>query len=322
MDLKAAIFAKQLLREAFQISGYIYKIMIPVLILVKILQEIGGVVFIGNLLSPLMQVVGLPGSMGLVWATALLGNLYGGMIVFTSLAAGESMTVAQMTVLCTMMLVAHNIPMEARITQKAGVRLRFMLVLRIGGAFFLGWLLFRIYGWGGWLQDQLVLKWFPPAAEASLPMWILAQIRDLALIFFVVLGLLLIMKILARIGITEIMVRFLNPVLRLLGIGPTATTITIIGMMLGLAYGGGLIIQEAVSGRVHCRDVLFSLALMGLCHSIIEDTLLMAIFGGDFSGILWGRILFSMVMVFLLVKLINGLPENAVNRLFIRPPSA
>lgn len=321
MSSRATDFAKQLLREAFQISWYIYKIMIPVLIMVKVLQEIGGIVFLGNLLSPLMQVVGLPGSMGLVWASALLGNLYGGMIVFTSLVPGEPVTVAQATVLATMMLVAHNLPLEARITQKAGVRLRFMLVLRLGGAFLLGWLLSSVYGWGGWLQEPLILKWFPPATTASLPMWALGQARDLALMFFVILALLLIMKILTRIGITEIMIRVLNPVLRLLGIGPTATTITIIGMTLGLAYGGGLIIQEAVSGRVDRRDVLFSLTLMGLCHSIVEDTLLMAIFGGHFSGILWARIAFTIIVVFLLVRLITRFSETMVDRIFIRPPS-
>ncbi|MFZ2445228.1 MAG: nucleoside recognition domain-containing protein [Syntrophobacteraceae bacterium] len=322
MALPAADFTKQLFSEAFEISWRLFKIMIPVIVVVKVLQETGGIDFLGNLLSPVMRVVGLPGSMGLVWATTILTNLYAGVIVYSSLAGAEPITVAQITVLGLMMLVAHNLPIELRITQKAGVRLRFMIVLRFGCAFLFGWVLFRIYRWGDWLQGPHETIWIPPVKDSSLPAWALGQVRDLVFIFFVILALLLLMKILERIGITRIMVRLLNPILRLLGIGPSATTITIVGMTLGIAYGGGLIIQEAVSGRTDRRDVLFCLSLMGLCHSVIEDTLLIAIFGGHVSGILWGRIILSLIVVFSLVKLVSHMSERTLDRIFVRPPSS
>ena len=151
--------------------------------------------------------------------------------------------------------------------------------------------------------------------------WAAGQARGLIMIFFIILGLLLVLRILERIGITAIMTRLLTPVLRLLGIGPSACMLTIVGMTLGLAYGGGLIIQESVSGRVDRRDVLFSLALMGLCHSLFEDTLAVAFTGADFSGILLARMVFSLMAVFLLVKLISRLSEKALNLFFLRPPN-
>jgi hypothetical protein len=313
-------FTKKLFMEAFEISGSLFRIMVPLIVVVKILQEIGGVAFLGNLLAPVMEIVGLPGSMGLVWATAIVVNIYAGVIVFISLTAGIPLTVAQTTVLALMMLVAHNLPIELRITQKAGVRLRFMLLLRMCSAFLFGWVLFRIYQWGGWLQGLNAAKWIPRVEESSLATWAISQARELVLIFFIILALVLLMKILARIGITGIMIRFLNPILKLLGIGPSASTITIIGMTLGLAYGGGLIIKEAVSGRLDRRDVLFSLTLMALSHSLIEDTLIMTILGADFSGIVWGRILLSLLAVFFLVKLISRLPEPVLNRFIVRAP--
>ena len=122
--------------------------MIPIIIAVKILQEFGAVDALGKILSPVMGIVGLPGSMGLVWATTILSNIYTGIVVFVSVTANESLTVAQTTVLASMMLVAHNLPIELRIAQKAGARLRFMGLLRMGGAFVLGWGLFRIYQLG------------------------------------------------------------------------------------------------------------------------------------------------------------------------------
>lgn len=320
MKTSSVEFTKKLFIEAFEICGSLFRIMIPLIVAVKVLQEIDGVAFLGNLLSPVMEVVGLPGSMGLVWATAILVNIYAGMIVFVSLMATNPVTVAQTTVLTLMMLVAHNLPVELRIAQKAGVRLRFMLLLRMCSAFLFGWVTFRIYQWGGWLQELNTAKWVPRAAESSLSAWAVSQLRDLVLIFFIILALVLLMKILARVGITGIMIRILNPILKLLGIGPSASTITIIGMTLGLAYGGGLIIKEAVSGRLDGRDVLFSLTLMALSHSLIEDTLLMAILGADLSGILWGRVLLSLLAVFFLVKLISRLPERILNRFIVRTP--
>ncbi len=315
-------FTRKLFAEAFQISWFLFRIMIPIVIIVKVAQEFGLVATLGGALSPAMHVVGLPGTMGLVWATTMLTNLYGGVIIFSSLGLGHTVTVAQTTVLAVMMLVAHNLPIELRIAQKAGVRLRYMAVLRVAGAFLFGWLLFRVYRWGGWLQAPNRADWLPPAKDPSIPVWALDRVRELVMIFVIILSLLLLMKILTRLRITELMVRVLSPVLRLLGIGPSACTITIVGMTLGIAYGGGMIVQEAVSGRASRRDVLFSLSLMGLCHSVIEDTLVMALIGSHVSGILWARLVFSLTVVFFLVKLISRISEANLERVFVRPPSA
>ncbi len=308
-------FFVDLLKETRRISFYLFKIMIPVVIAVKVLQEMGAVEFLGTLLSPVMAAVGLPGAMGLVWATTLLTNLYGGVAVFVNLIAFTPLTVAQTTVLASMMLVAHGLPVELRIAQAAGIRLLTMGTLRMGGALLYGWMLHRVYESMDWLQRENTLTWVVPARDDSLPAWGLGQIKSLFVIFLVIFGLLLVMKILTRIRFTEMLNRAMHPALRLLGIGHAASTLTLIGMTLGLAYGGGLIIQEARSGRLERRDVFFSLALMGLCHSLIEDTLLAAFLGGHVSGILWGRIIFSLLVVLLLVRFYAGLSPSLRERL-------
>ncbi|MHC1725424.1 MAG: nucleoside recognition domain-containing protein [Syntrophobacteraceae bacterium] len=315
-------YFKKLFMDAWQISRHLFKIMIPIVIVVKILQETGGIALLGNLLAPVMHIVGLPGSMGLVWATTIVANIYTGIVVFLSLTAYEPLSAAQTTVLATMMLVAHNLPIELRIAQKAGARMRFMLLLRMGGALALGWMLCRSYEWGGWLQYQNAAKWMPQIEDSSLPIWAFSQVRGLAMIFLIISGLLLVLRIFDRLGINALMTRMLNPVLGLLGIGPAASPITIIGMTLGLGYGGGLIIQEVATGRIGRQDVLFSLTLMGLSHSLVEDTLAVAIMGAHFSGILWARVLFSMIVVYLLVKLISSFSERTLSIFFVRPTAA
>ncbi len=129
------------LRQAVKTSYALFRIIVPIAIGVRLLELLGAIDLLGRLLAPLMALVGLPGSMGLVWATTLVTNLYGGMVVFAGVAPGAGLTVAQVTVLATMMLIAHAIPVEASIAQQAGTRFRTMAALRVAGALLAGMLL-------------------------------------------------------------------------------------------------------------------------------------------------------------------------------------
>ncbi|MCK4807214.1 MAG: hypothetical protein KAT09_06190 [Candidatus Aegiribacteria sp.] len=125
-----AIAWKQI-REAAGVSFILFRIMVPVVIAVKILGELGLVKYIAAAFTPLMSLVGLPGEMGLVWATAVITNMYGGIVILASIAPGLHMSTAQITVIACMILVAHSMPVETTISRKTGVRIRFMISFRI-----------------------------------------------------------------------------------------------------------------------------------------------------------------------------------------------
>ncbi|MCG8426365.1 MAG: hypothetical protein MI754_03295 [Chromatiales bacterium] len=309
----------ELLTETRHISLELFKVMIPVLIVVKVLEELGGIKYIGYLLEPLMSLVGLPESMGLVWATTLLTNIYAGMVVFFNLAAEEGLTVAQVTVLSGMLLIAHTLPVEARIAQKAGVRLPATLLMRFFGALLFGFLLHKLYTLGGWLQQPVEMLWVPPTQDASLWGWVVAQLESFVFIVLLIFVLLLVLKILKVLHIERLMIWLLQPVLRLMGIGPEATTITIVGMTLGLAYGGGLLIREAQTGHLSSKDIFSSLAFLAFCHSIIEDTLLVLLLGADLTGVLWLRLLFSLVLLMLITRVVSRLSEPFLERFLVIP---
>ena len=311
--------ATTILQRSGRISLELYKIMIPIIIGVKILQELGLVAWLAKPLAPVMQLVGLPGEMGLVWATAMVNNIYGSMIVFVSLAGEHQLTAAQVTVLCTMILIAHSMPIELQIVRKSGPRLRFQAALRIGGALFLGWVLHHVYAWGGWLQQENVILWEPRSDNAGLLSWGLDQIQNLAMIFVIITLLTALMRIFTAVGLTALCVRLLAPVLRKLGIGPEAGPLTIVGMVMGLSYGGGMIMHEAHSGRVSDKDIFSSLSLMSLSHSIFEDTLLMVVLGGHVSGLFWARIIFTLAAVALLVRIVAWLGDAFFYRHLFKP---
>lgn len=314
--------AAGLIRESLSVSIRLFRIMIPVAVGVKILSEIGAIARIGEFLAPVMRLVGLPGGMGLVWATAMTTNLYGGIVTFVSLAPGERLSTADVTVLTTMMLVAHSLPVELGVARQAGARIRFMLPLRVIGAFVLGAMLSALFDSAGLLQDEAVILWRPSPETPGFMPWVLGQVRNLVSIFVIVTALMALLRILRRTGVTALIDRGLKPVLVSMGIGPSASTVTIFGMILGLSYGGGLIIAGVRSGSIPPRDVFFSLCLMGLAHSVVEDTLLMLSLGASAWGVLVARLLFAWGVVALLVRLIRSMPDRLFYRWFYTSPAS
>jgi hypothetical protein len=300
---KAVPFWKSLLKETGYTSWELLKITIPIVILTKVLEELGMIVLFSSFLEPVMGLIGLPGSMGLVWATALLTNLYGAMVVFATLAPQLDLSVAQVTVVCSAMLIAHSLPLELAITKKAGAPFTPIGLLRLTGAFFYGFLLNIICNSFQVWQEPAAMLFKVEKRPETLWQWGMSQLENCVLIIVVIFAIIIIMKLLRALGVLSLFERILEPVLPLFGMSKRAAPVTVVGMVMGISYGGALIIRETNSGTMAKREVFFSLALMGLSHALVEDTLLMAALGAHWGGILVGRILFSLVVIFILALL-------------------
>lgn len=293
---------KKLSLRIWRVYWTLLKIMVPVLIIVKVLDLLGASHYLSFILSPLMEIVGLPKEMGIVWAAAILVNIYTSMAVFFSIALLEPLTVAQMTVLATMILIAHGLPMESAISKAAGIGWIYTISLRIGGALVLGFILHWGFDEFSLLQQPNQVLWRPEVLDDSLQSWLIVQLQTLAFAFVMIASLVVIMRLLDYFGIEKLLHWLLTPFLKLLGIGKEAANITIIGMILGLSFGGALLIEQAKSGQVSKRNIFLAMSLLCLCHSIIEDTLLMVLLGADLLGILWARMIFSFLFVIALAR--------------------
>jgi hypothetical protein len=296
---------KSLLKETVRVYLTLIKIMVPTIIVVKILDSLGGVELLAWLLSPLMTLVGLPDILVIVWATAMVSNLYAAMTVFYELSGTHVFTVAEISVLSVMLLLSHGLPVEGGIAKAVGVRWSITLTLRIGGALLLGALTMSVYQWGDWQQQPIALIWQPELRSPLLVDWALEQLKLLTVIFFVILGLIGLLKLLRYWGIERFMHWFLTPFLKALTMSRNACNVTVIGITLGLSFGGGLLIHEVQQGGIDKRDTLLSICFLGLCHSLIEDTLLMLLLGADIHAILWGRLAFAILVITLVARMIN-----------------
>ena len=293
----------QLLRETWKVYWTLLKVMVPALLIVKALEMLGMTELLGHWLSPLMAPLGLPEPLSVVWAATLLTNIYTGLVIFFEVTRDTPLTVAQVTVLGVLMAIGHSLPIEGAVARMAGVPWWLTVLLRAGGAWLLGWLLHLSYSWGGWLQQANQVAWQPAPRDASLVAWLQGQAMTLVTIFMVILALMAFLKLLRWLGIEQLIHKLLYPLLRLLGIGPAGANITVIGVTLGLTFGAGLLLREARSGRLNPRDIVLTLCFLGLCHSLIEDTLLIMLIGADLSGLLWARLAFALVVIALLARL-------------------
>ncbi len=300
----------QLVHEVNQIAFTLFKIMIPILIAVKVLQDFGIIKWLSLPLEPVMQLVGLPASMGFVWATAMFNSIFSAVVVYASLLGDTPLSVAQVTVLGTMILVAHSLPVEIEVVRQSGPRLGFQLFVRIGSAFLLGFILNVIYSSGNWLQQPAAFAIQLSGNEPGWSAWTLGQLKNLAIVYATIFALVVLMRILNMLKILDLLRRLLHPILRLIGVGEEATSITVIALLLGISYGGGLIIQEAKSDKLTPKDIFFSLTFLGICHSLIEDTLLLFMVGGDLSGLLWARCLYAFFFLFFLVRIMIKVSDN------------
>lgn len=314
--------AKTIGLDALRLYRELLVTMVPVLILVKVAVEFGLLEGLTYVLDPVMGLAGLPAATAIVWATGLLVGTYAAGAALIGILPVTELTVAQVTVMLSMVLIAHALPVEQSISRRAGISFLFSSGLRFGAAVIYGIVLAAIYDWGGWLQQPFSLTWLPGMDQGDVGWadWAMSMGMFLFSLFWIILGLIILLKILDLLGVNRLLSKLLAPVLGSMGISRTATSITVVGVLLGLTFGGGLIIKEARAGNISPRDIVLSLSFMGLCHSLIEDPLFMMAMGADVSGVLIGRLVFAVLVMVILSRLMRLVPEPLLLKFLYHPP--
>ena len=313
-------FIKKVTSDIYIVSFELFKIMIPTLILVKIAEIYGLVAVLTNLFAPIMTMMGLPAEMALAITTTMLTNPYAGIIVLASTPGIEDLTVAQTTILASFILFTHSVIIEAAISRQAGLSAGATIIIRILSGILFCTLLNSVFSSLDLFNQTAVLNLPEMSSTPTLQQWVIDQIKGLIFIQFVIIILITFLEILRLIGIEKIIRICLSPFLKVLNIGQSASTIVVVGLTLGLGFGGGLMIKDVKQGLVAPRSAVGALIFINLFHSLIEDTAILLLIGPSLFTILLIRGLFVFVLTFFLIKIFNNLPINTYDRfLFSRP---
>ncbi len=99
---------------------------------------------------------------------------------------------------------------------------------------------------------------------------------------------------------------FFNKPLKHIGFTTNSSITMVVGIILGIAYGAGILIKNAVSGKMSKKEIILSCLFLSLCHAVFEDTLIFVAVGANGFIILGTRILLAITVIYLLKILIKG----------------
>ena len=291
-------FLKNSLKKSIEITLFLIKVTVPISLVIKVLSDFGLIKIIAGFFSPVMKIVGLSGELGIVWITAMLTNIYGGIITLFNFSNTIDFSVKEITIVATMILIAHSLFPETRILMEVGAKGKKVVGLRIISAIVIGFIMNIIYSSLGIYNEITKFKFVPKNTDNSYLGFFISQSKNYLNVFIIIFALLIFMEILKKVGLISLINKMLRPLLKPLGIGENAITINLVSLTMGISYGAALFFEEIKSGKITKQELTNSIYLMSLCHALIEDTLLMLSLGAKISGIILIRIIFTYIFIY------------------------
>lgn len=279
--------------SAFKTIWWLAKIMTLVSFVIMLLQYLGVIEWISYWMTPLFSHFGLPGEAALAYVSGYFVNCYSAIAVMTTLDLGTRAA----TILSVMVLCSHNMFVETTVQHKTGSSVARIVAIRTLSAFILAWVLNKIMP-GSFetssisdnVQEKLTFV-------AMLNDWFFRTLKNVIIMTVLVYLLTVLQKILTEYGIIEYISRFLKPVMIFFGLSPRTAFLWLVSNTLGLAYGAGIMIEEADKGETTKEENDLLNHHIGISHSNLEDLLLFAAVGGAYLWMLLSRWAMSWILV-------------------------
>lgn len=261
------------LKAGLQTTWTLGKIIFPITVLVVILQHTPILPWVVKLIAPFMGLFGLSGeaAIPLVLGNAL--NLYAAIAGVLSL----ELTVKEVFIVAVMLSFSHNLFIETGVALKVGVKLWVVLVVRFGLAALSG-IVINVMWKGG---SETAVYGMAPSAAAIPEGWteiVLLGVQKASFgvlqLALIVIPLMIAVQFLKDWHYLQRMSNKLAPFTKVIGVKPNASMTLVTGLVVGLAYGAGVMIQAVQEDGVSKKDATLAFIFLIACHAVVEDTLI------------------------------------------------
>lgn len=287
---------KKALPKAGKMCLWLFKIILPISLLVRLLQYSGFLAVIADFFSPVFSFVGLPGETAIVFITSVFTPLYAPIALITSMSLG----LREATILALMCLLAHNLLVESSIQAKTGSSFWKVSSLRIFMAFVIAFTLNLIMPDNGWGMIETT-----QSAETCdswgqvFVLWFTSSMKVVLTIIIIVTALMILHYLLVEFNLLNRFSAFLSPLMKVFGLPKDTAFCWLVGNLVGLAYGGGIMVEQIEEKKLSRESGSLLNTHLAISHSLLEDTLIFVAIGIPFLWIFLTRILFAILVVWL-----------------------
>jgi hypothetical protein len=249
------------------------KVIFPVTLIVSILQYTPILPWVIKLITPLMSLLGLSGDAAIPLVIGNFLNLYAAIGAILTL----DLTVKEVFIIAVMLSFSHNMLVESSVAVKVGVKLWVIVLVRLGLAFISAVVINLVWNGGSEMakygmvpsKSEEVSGWgailFEGITKAGIGIFQLA---------IIVIPLMVVVQIMKDKQWLAIFSRWMAPATRALGMKENTSTTMAAGLLIGLAYGAGVMIQAVQEDGVSKKDVTLAFIFLVACHAVVEDTLI------------------------------------------------
>ena len=284
------------LKKSAKTSIWLLKLILPISLAFRLLDYSGLLVYVADFLNPIFIHLGLPGSTAIIFITSIFLPLYAPLAIITSM----TLTLRELTILALMCQVAHNLPVESAIQAKTGTSFWAMFSVRIFMSILIGFVLNLI------LPLQMGEPSFMLTSVESMNSlsdvfvaWAITSLRISILIISIITILMVSYRLLEEYNLINKLSKSIEPILKFFGLPKSTAFLWLIGYIVGLAYGGALMIDQMDEGKVTKAEGSLLNYHLAISHSVLEDNLLFVALGVSIWWILVTRLIAAWIVVWL-----------------------
>lgn len=290
------------LKSGWDTTWILSKVVFPVTVIVTLLKYTAIIGWVIDIFTPLMKWIGLPGEAAIPLVLGNVLNLYAAIGAILTL----DLTVKHVFILAVMLSFSHNLIIETAVAKKIGVHVLIPVIVRLGLAL-ISALIIHLLWHGGGEQAQYGMVM---AAEQEPENWIgigvlavktaIIGILQIALIVF---PLMIGIQLLKDIHAIQYLSKWLQPLTRILGLSSGETSVPLLaGIIFGLAFGAGVIIESAREENFSKKDLYLLSIFLVASHAVIEDTVIFIPLGINVLPLLLIRVIVAFIITMLTAR--------------------